>query len=102
MKKKSVAIPVTLATGVLAVGTVGFQANQVSADTIVPTVSEEQAAPVKVVSEQGLASAQAAVTEAEQVAQAASNTATAKEQVAANAVQGVVEATDNLAKLKSL
>ncbi|WP_449456040.1 hypothetical protein [Streptococcus suis] len=47
MKKKSVAIPVTLATGVLAVGTVGFQANQVSADTIVPTVSEEQAAPVK-------------------------------------------------------
>ncbi len=67
MKKKSVAIPVTLATGVLAVGTVGFQANQVSADTIVPTVSEEQAAPVKVVSEQGLASAQAAVTEAEQV-----------------------------------
>ena len=102
MKKKSVAIPVTLATGVLAVGTVGFQANQVSADTIVPTVSEEQAAPVKVVSEQELASAQAAVTEAEQVAQAASNTATAKERVAANAVQGVVEATDNLAKAEEL
>ncbi|HGO5512520.1 TPA: LPXTG cell wall anchor domain-containing protein [Streptococcus suis subsp. hashimotonensis] len=102
MKKKSVAIPVTLATGVLAVGTVGFQANQVSADTIVPTVSEEQAAPVKVVSEQELANAQAAVTEAEQVVQAASNTATAKEQVAANAVQGVVEATDNLAKAEEL
>ncbi|NQN57193.1 LPXTG cell wall anchor domain-containing protein [Streptococcus suis] len=102
MKKKSVAIPVTLATGVLAVGTVGFQANQVSADTIVPTVSEEQATPVKVVSEQELASTQAAVTEAEQVAQAASNTATAKEQVAANAVQGVVEATDNLAKAEEL
>lgn len=96
IKKKSLTAPLSIATGVMAVGTFGLHTSSVSAATVLPVAVDETAESTQVVNIEEISAAKTVVAEAEQASQISTIVATSKEAIYTQALQEVVSATQKL------